>query len=200
MNCLDLVFTKSSDNINVVNCLPPLGQSDHVVLMWEYTIFSLPAKLLDSRPNIWPGDFEQMKKDLCPIDWASTLPGDVEKLPKISTRNKDPIPLLRTAEGTEISEDKDKAEHLFQYFRSIVTSEPDFLSPTCEDEVPPTLEAIFSNETTVRNELLNLKELAYPGLDAIPAKLLKELAPEMSKPLSLIFQTSFVTGCRPSGW
>nr|VZH99050.1 unnamed protein product [Spirometra erinaceieuropaei] len=52
----------------------------------------------------------------------------------------------------------------------------------------------------VRNELLNLKESTSPGPDAIPAKLLKELAPEMSKPLALIFQTSFLTGCLPSDW
>nr|VZI28474.1 unnamed protein product [Spirometra erinaceieuropaei] len=38
------------------------------------------------------------------------------------------------------------------------------------------------------------------GPDAIPAKLLKELAPEMSKPLALIFQTSFVTECLSSDW
>ncbi|BHF66458.1 hypothetical protein SprV_0200947500 [Sparganum proliferum] len=76
-----------------------------------------------------------------------------------SARNKDPIPLLRTDEGTEISDDKDKAEHLSQFFRSVVTSP-----------------------------------------DAVPAKLLKELAPEMSKPLALIFQTSLVTGCLPSDW
>nr|VZI46975.1 unnamed protein product [Spirometra erinaceieuropaei] len=278
MNCLDLVFTKSSDNIDVVNCLPPLGQSDHVVLMWEYTLFSLPAQPLDSRPNIWRGDFEQMRRDLSPIDWASTLSGDVEEVwcqfkeivhnlisnhcpvmhrrltnrprwltpslkkevnkkrklwkrsltdrtpkslssyksqrnrvkvliardrkafekdllnrarvnPKVlysyirqSTRNKDPIPLLRTAEGMEISDDKDKAEHLSQFFRSVVTSEPDFLSPMCEDEEKPTLEAVFFTEATVRNELLNLKESNSPGPDAIPAKLLKELAPKMSKP------------------
>nr|VZI43127.1 unnamed protein product [Spirometra erinaceieuropaei] len=296
MNCLDLVFNKSSDNIDVVNCLPPLGQSDHVVLMWEYTLFSLPAQPLDSRPNIWRGDFGQMKKDLSPIGWASTLSGDVKEAwcqlkelvhnlicnhcpvmrrrltnrplwltpslkkevnkrrklwkrsltdrapeslssyklqgnrvkiliardrkafennlldhaminPKIlysyirqSTRNKDPVPLLRTAEGVEISDDKDKAEHLSQFFRSVVSSEPAFSSPAYEDEGTPTLEAVFFTETIVRNELLNLKESTSPGPDAIPAKLLKELAPEMSKPLALIFQTSFVTGCLPSDW
>ncbi|BHF66897.1 hypothetical protein SprV_0200992300 [Sparganum proliferum] len=115
-----------------------------------------------------------------------------------STRNKDPIPLLRVAEGTEIFDDKDKAEHLSQFFRSVVTSEPDFFSPTCEDKETPTLEAVFFTETIVRNELLNLKESTSPGPDAIPAKLLKEPAPEMSKPLALIFKTSFVTGCLPS--
>ncbi|BHF74599.1 hypothetical protein SprV_0501768500 [Sparganum proliferum] len=296
MNCLDLVFSKSSDNVDVVNCLPPLGQSDHVVLMWEYTLFSLPAQPLDSKPNIWRGDFEQMKKDLSPIDWTSTLSGDVEEVwcqfkelvhslisnhcpimrrrltnrsrwltaslnkevnkkrklwkrsltdrtpeslsryklqrnrvkiliarygkafekdilnramvnPKIlysyirqSARNKYPIPLPRTAEGTEISDDKYKAEHPSQFFRSVMTSEPDFFSPTCEDEETPTLEAVFFTEKILRKELLKLKESTSAGPDAIPAKLLKEPAPEMSKPLALIFQTSFVTGCLLSDW
>nr|VZI31523.1 unnamed protein product [Spirometra erinaceieuropaei] len=117
-----------------------------------------------------------------------------------STRNKDPVPLLLTAEGAEISDDKDKADHLSQFFRSVVTSEPDFFSPTCEDEETPALEAVFFTETIVRNELINLKESTSPGPDAIPARLLMELALEMSKPLALIFQTLFVTRCLPSDW
>ncbi|VDL91057.1 unnamed protein product [Schistocephalus solidus] len=40
-----------------------------------------------------------------------------------STRNKDPIPLWRTVEGAEISEDRDKA-----------TTEPEFIPPTSKDE------------------------------------------------------------------
>ncbi|BHF81071.1 hypothetical protein SprV_0702420000 [Sparganum proliferum] len=100
----------------------------------------------------------------------------------------------------EISDDKDKAEHLSPFFRSVVTSEPDFFSPICDDEETPTLEAVFFTEAIVRNELLNLKESTSPGPDAISAKLLKKLAPEMSKPLAAIFQTSFLTGCLPSDW
>nr|VZI20952.1 unnamed protein product [Spirometra erinaceieuropaei] len=71
-----------------------------------------------------------------------------------STRNKDPVPLLRTAEGVEISDNKDKAEHLSQFFRSVVTSEPAFSSPAYEDEETPTLEAVFFTETIVRNGCL----------------------------------------------
>ncbi|BHF77691.1 hypothetical protein SprV_0602080000 [Sparganum proliferum] len=97
-----------------------------------------------------------------------------------SSRNKDPTPLLRTAEGTEISDDKDKVEHLAQFFQSVMKSEPNFFSSTCEDEETPTLEAVFFTETIVRNELINLKESTSPGPDAIPVKLLKELAPKMS--------------------
>nr|VZI31383.1 unnamed protein product [Spirometra erinaceieuropaei] len=117
-----------------------------------------------------------------------------------SPRNKDPIPLLRTSEETEIPDDKDKAEHLSHFFRSVVTSETDFLSPTCEEKETPTLEAVFFAEIIFRNELLNLKESTSPGPDAIPAKLLKELASEMPKPLALIFQASFVAGCLPFEW
>ncbi len=296
MNCLDLVFTKSHDNIDIVNCLPPLGQSDHVVLMWEYTLFSSPAQPQDLRPNIWRGDFEQMKQDLCSINWASTLSDNVEEAweqykeivhnlisrhcpitrkrltnrprwltpslkmevnkkrklwkrslidrtpeslnsykmqrsrvksliikgrklfeqdllnramvnPKVlysyirqSTRNKDPIPLLRTVGGAEIYEDKDKADHLSQFFRSVVTTEPDFPSPTYEDDSIPFIDTVLFTEDMIRSELLNLKESTSPGPDAIPAKLLKELASEMAKPLALIFQASFVTGCLPSDW
>nr|VZI34085.1 unnamed protein product [Spirometra erinaceieuropaei] len=148
-----------------------------------------------------------MKGDLSPIDWASTLSGDVEEVwcqfidsIRHRARHQDPNPLLRTTEGTEISDDKDKAEHLSQFFRSVETSETEFFSPTFEDEGTPTLEAVFFTEKIVRNELINLKESTSPGPDAIPAKLLKELAPEMSTPLALIFQTSFVTGCLPSDW
>nr|VZI48127.1 unnamed protein product [Spirometra erinaceieuropaei] len=85
-------------------------------------------------------------------------------------------------------------------FRLVVTSEPAFSLPAYENDKTPTLEAVFFTETIVRNELLNLKESTSPGPDAILAKLLKELASEMSKPLALIFQTSFVTGCLPSDW
>nr|VZI18002.1 unnamed protein product [Spirometra erinaceieuropaei] len=104
------------------------------------------------------------------------------------------------AEGMEISEYKDKTELLSQFFRSVVTSVPDFFFPICEDEEMPTLEAVFSTEVIARNELFNLKESTSPGTDAIPAKLLKELAPKMSKSLALIFQTSFLTGCLHSDW
>ncbi|BHF60108.1 hypothetical protein SprV_0100306900 [Sparganum proliferum] len=143
-------------------------------------------------------DRKAFEKDL--LNRAMVNPKVLYSYIRQSTWKKDPIPLLRTAEGTEIADDKDKAEHLSQFIRSVVTSEPDFFSPIREDEETPTLEAVFFTETIVRNELLNLKESTSLGPEAVPAKLLKELVPEMSKPLALIFQTSFVTGCLHSDW
>nr|VZI35906.1 unnamed protein product [Spirometra erinaceieuropaei] len=67
-------------------------------------------------------------------------------------------------------------------------------------EETPTLAAVFFAEPIVQKALINLEKSASPGLDAMPAKLLKELAPEVSKTLALIFQTSFFTECLPSDW
>ncbi|VDN12055.1 unnamed protein product [Dibothriocephalus latus] len=111
-----------------------------------------------------------------------------------STRNMDPISLLRSVEGAKISEDKDKAGHLSQFFRSLETTEPGFLSHTYEDNSIPSIDTVLFTDDVVKNELFNLKESTSSGPDAIPAKLLKELASEMTKLLALIFQASFFTG------
>ncbi|BHF76966.1 hypothetical protein SprV_0502006700 [Sparganum proliferum] len=52
----------------------------------------------------------------------------------------------------------------------------------------------------VLTELLRLKKSKSPGPDEIPAKILKELAGELSKPLSMLFDTSFETGYLPPDW
>ncbi|BHF59570.1 hypothetical protein SprV_0100253000 [Sparganum proliferum] len=116
------------------------------------------------------------------------------------TRNKGPVPLLRTAEGTEISDDNNKTGHLPQFFRSVVTSEPNLSPPICEDGETPTIETVFFTEAIFQKELHNLKESTSPGPDAMPNKLLKELTPELSKPLALFLQTSFAAGCLPTDW
>nr|VZI25408.1 unnamed protein product [Spirometra erinaceieuropaei] len=78
-NCLDLLLTKSLDSVDEVQCLPPLGRSDHVVLLWEYSIFSLPEQATRVRRNIWRGDFAQMKSELNTINWESVFSGDIIK-------------------------------------------------------------------------------------------------------------------------
>nr|VZI39880.1 unnamed protein product [Spirometra erinaceieuropaei] len=78
-NCLDLLITKSLDSVDEVQCLPPLGRSDHVVLLWEYSIFSLPEQATRVRRNIWRGDFAQMKAELNTINWESAFSGDIIK-------------------------------------------------------------------------------------------------------------------------
>nr|VZI15082.1 unnamed protein product [Spirometra erinaceieuropaei] len=64
----------------------------------------------------------------------------------------------------------------------------------------PNIETVQFTEGMVLTELLGLKESKSPGPDEIPAKILKELAGELSKPLSMLFHTSFETGYLPPDW
>ncbi|BHF72724.1 hypothetical protein SprV_0401579400 [Sparganum proliferum] len=65
---------------------------------------------------------------------------------------------------------------------------------------PSALETVQFTEGMVLAELLRLKESKSPGPDEIPAKILKELAGDFAKPLSMLFQTSFETGYLPPDW
>nr|VZI51637.1 unnamed protein product [Spirometra erinaceieuropaei] len=47
---------------------------------------------------------------------------------------------------------------------------------------------------------MTLNESKSPGPDDIPPKKLKELAAELAKPLSMLFQASFEAGCLPADW
>ncbi|BHF73034.1 hypothetical protein SprV_0401610800 [Sparganum proliferum] len=62
------------------------------------------------------------------------------------------------------------------------------------------LDSILFSTAVMERELQNLKEAKSSGPDNIPAKLLKELANELSKPLANIFRSSFELGRLPSEW
>nr|VZI29513.1 unnamed protein product [Spirometra erinaceieuropaei] len=91
----------------------------------------------------------------------------------------------------EISEDGEKAEHFSQFFKSIFTSESPFTPHDYDFDEGPKIESVSFDEATVRKELMTLNESKSPGPDDIPPKLLKELAAELAKPLSMLFQASF---------
>ncbi|BHF84471.1 hypothetical protein SprV_0902762200 [Sparganum proliferum] len=117
------------------------------------------------------------------------------------TRNKDPMPLLKTAEGEHLTDDRAKADHLSEYFSAFFSSETGFNPSALQSfEDTPIIETVQFTEGMVLTELMRLKESKSPGPDEIPAKILKELAGELSKPLSMLFHTSFETGCLPPDW
>ncbi|BHF63767.1 hypothetical protein SprV_0200676200 [Sparganum proliferum] len=117
-----------------------------------------------------------------------------------STRNRHQIPLIRTTDGVEIADSKDKAAYFSQFFQSVYTNEARFLPPSTEELPTPSVSHILFSEGIVRRELEALNESKSPGPDEIPPKLLKELASELSVPLSMLFQTSFDTGTLPIDW
>nr|VZI20893.1 unnamed protein product [Spirometra erinaceieuropaei] len=296
-NCLYLVLTKSQDSIDEVSCLPSIGKSNHVVLLWDYSLFSMPKKPGTVRRNLWRGDFDQMRAEILRIEWESIFVGSIledwQRLreilhelivnhcplsrkrltnrprwltqalknevnkkrrlwkkspsdrsptsicaykiqrnrvkglilktrkeferdllnraaenPKLfydyirqCTRNKDPVPLIRTAEGEHRTDDRAKADHVSGIFRSVFSSETGFNPSALQSfEDTPIIETVQFTEGMVLTELLRLKESKSPGPDEIPAKTLKELAGELAKPLSMLFHTSFETGYLPLDW
>nr|VZI39815.1 unnamed protein product [Spirometra erinaceieuropaei] len=118
-------------------------------------------------------------------------------------KNKDPVAVLKDGNGVEITENSEKAEHLGQYFASVFTRETEFRSRSANNAVETAdrvLDSILFPIAVVERELKNLKEAKSSGPDNIPAKFLKELANELSKPLAHIFRSSFELGRLPSEW
>nr|VZH94453.1 unnamed protein product [Spirometra erinaceieuropaei] len=116
----------------------------------------------------------------------------------VLTKSMDSID--ETGGDVEISEDGEKTEHFSQFFKSIFTSESPFTPPDYDFDEGPNIESVSFDEATVRKELMTLNESKSPGPDDIPPKLLKELAAELAKPLSMLFQASFEAGCLPADW
>nr|VZI48851.1 unnamed protein product [Spirometra erinaceieuropaei] len=78
--------------------------------------------------------------------------------------------------------------------------ESPFTPPDYDFDEGPKIESVSFDEATVRKELMTLNESKSPGPDDIPPKLLKELAVELAKPLSMLFQASFEAGGLPADW
>jgi hypothetical protein len=125
---------------------------------------------------------------------------------KKTTKSREKIPdLQKAATGNEkTSSDTEKAEVLSQQFASVFTNEPDpGTSPI--PAVPPRVyeEELADCEITeedVLKELQNLDPNKSMGPDGLHPRVLKEVAPALSKPLRLIFQHSIDTGSLPSKW
>ncbi|BHF59443.1 hypothetical protein SprV_0100240000 [Sparganum proliferum] len=88
------------------------------------------------------------------------------------TRNKDPIQLLKTADGEHLIADRAKADHLSEFFRPVFSSETGF-NPSALQPFEDTtiIETVQFTEDMVLTELLRLKESKSPGAGEI----LKEL-------------------------
>nr|VZI11087.1 unnamed protein product [Spirometra erinaceieuropaei] len=78
--------------------------------------------------------------------------------------------------------------------------EADFTPSNSENMRDPTIENIVFREEAILEELKSLKECKSPGPDEIPAKLLFELAQQLAKPLSFLYQKSFDAGILPTDW
>ncbi|KAI8481229.1 hypothetical protein Bbelb_410320 [Branchiostoma belcheri] len=97
-------------------------------------------------------------------------------------------------------------EEFNEYFSSCATNLANEIPRTEGDplrHVPQSTSTLYLqpvDETEVLNELLKLRTKKSTGLDKIPAKLLKDSAPVIVKPLTHIFNLSIATGEIPKEW
>ena len=111
------------------------------------------------------------------------------------------VPNLIQSNGTLTDNDRNKAEELNSYFKSVFTNEDLASIPAFENQSDDnSLEDIEINEAIVLKQLQNLKVNKSPGPDCLHPRLLKELSSELKGPLTILFQRSLGEGLLPRDW
>ncbi|VDN11960.1 unnamed protein product, partial [Dibothriocephalus latus] len=91
-----------------------------------------------------------------PLNRATVNPKHFYSYLRQSTKTKDPIPLLRTAEGIDLIEDEAKADHFPEFFRSAFIKETTYDYPADDTKVDTIIETVQLAEALVLKEILDL--------------------------------------------
>lgn len=139
------------------------------------------------------------------------LAADVKKNPKSfyryvrsQTKSKDRVGPLKDSAGNIIQDDRRVCELLNGFFASVFTNE-DIQSIPEEDEVfiedsSQILSGMLITSNDVFNKIMVLKDGKAPGDDGVVPEFLKEIASEISVPLSIIYNKSMAEGAVPQEW
>ncbi|KAK4811142.1 LOW QUALITY PROTEIN: hypothetical protein QYF61_019773 [Mycteria americana] len=119
-------------------------------------------------------------------------------------RAKENLHLLLDAGGNIVTKDEEKAEVLNAFFASVFNSKtscsPDTQPPELEDRDGEENEAPIIQGEMVSDLLHHLDTHKSMGPDGIHPRVLRELAEVLTKPLSILYQQSWLTGEVPVDW
>ena len=141
-------------------------------------------------------------------DYERKLSREVRKNPKAfykyvnsKTKTRTGIPPLETGDGNMTESDKEKAEVLNNYFRSVFTREGSDELPSFEARPFTTpLQDMKFDEIKIRQKLEKLKINKSAGPDQIHPRMLKEMSAELQLPLRNMFTRFMTNGEVPSSW
>ncbi|MES9975678.1 MAG: reverse transcriptase family protein, partial [Candidatus Thiodiazotropha sp.] len=114
-------------------------------------------------------------------------------------RKRDDIQALKVDDRT-ISNDYERAEH-FAHFFAECFSVPEPATVVNQSTSPESsLEQVVCNRVLVEQLLSSLNPRKAPGYDGFHPRILKELAPVLSAPMTDLFNKSLLTGYLPAEW
>ena len=120
---------------------------------------------------------------------------------KSKTSNRESVGPLKASNNHLVTDEKEMAEMLNNFFGSVFTREDLTIIPPCEQSniTHPMQELEFTPDI-VKDKLIKLKKHSAPGPDGIKPRLLIDLADSVKYPLSIIFNKSYEKSEIPLDW